>query len=208
MSPSASAWSAFVPWLVLVWVLLGASRRRGPAAGLVCGVVAAVLVAVPWWGHPLPWWSRALLANFSVPLAGLLAVAVASRVLRRPVFPAPAWRAAWVFGASASLLLYPSALGLGPGSFDAYALGWPWLFWGQSGVLFVGVSLWAALLLWRGNGFGIMLLAALLGHAAGFQESRNLWDYLIDPAFGVASIVAVLWMLARRLRLRSRGWRG
>jgi hypothetical protein len=141
------------------------------------------------------------MADFSVPTAGLLAAAVGSMVFGKQLFRSRDWGAAWIFGALASLALYPSALGLGPRNFDAYALGWPWLFWGQSGVLFGAVALAAAGLLWRGNRFGFLLLVGMLGFSAGFQESRNLWDYLVDPLFGGVAIVALL----RTLRLRVRG---
>lgn len=198
---TASFWSALVPWLLLVWLFLVLSGRRGVVGGFVCAVAAAAVLVFPWWGHPLPYWSRALLANFSIPTAGLLVVAVIGMVRRRPLFEPQDWRAAWIFGAVASFALYPSALGLGPRSFDAYALGWPWLFWGQSGVLFGGVALATAFLLWRGNRFGFLLLAGLVAFSAQLQESQNLWDYLVDPLFGGFSILLV----SRRLLSRHRG---
>ena len=112
--------------------------------------------------------------------------------------------AAWIFGAVASLSLYPSALGLGPQNFDSYALGWPWLFWGQSLALFGGAGLAAASLIWRGNRFGYVLVLALLGYAVGFQESENLWDYLLDPVYGAVSLLVVLVGLTRCFISRSR----
>jgi hypothetical protein len=95
-------------------------------------------------------------------------------------------------------------LGLGPRNFDAYALGWPWLFWGQAAVLFGAVALAAAGLILRGNRFGYVLLLTLAGYASGFQESTNLWDYLVDPVYGAVALLWVLWKLGRRFIPRSR----
>jgi hypothetical protein len=65
-------------------------------------------------------------------------------------------------------------------------------------VLFGGAGLAAALLLWGGNRFGYVLLLALLAYATGFQESENLWDYLLDPVYGAVSLLVVLWSALRR----------
>ena len=62
----------------------------------------------------------------------------------------------------------------------------------------------AAALILRGNRFGYILLLALLGYAVGFQESTNLWDYLLDPVYGAVALLAVLWMLGRRITRKSR----
>lgn len=202
MNESVMVWSALVPFFLLLWIFQRVSGVGG-WGGLLLGVVlAAAATAFPWLGHPLPYWSAALSANFSPVMMLLLVVSVLDRARPRDLFATADWRAAWWFGGVAALLLYPSALGAGPANFDAYALGWPWLWWGQSVLLFGGASLAAAVLLWRGNRFGFVLLAALLGYAAGFQESDNLWDYLLDPLYGVVSLVA----LARMAW--SRGGRG
>jgi hypothetical protein len=78
------------------------------------------------------------------------------------------------------------------------------LFRGQSLVLFAGAGLAAALLIWRDNRFGYVLGLALLGYIAAFQESENLWDYLLDPVYAAASLLVVLWVTLRRSVFRSR----
>ncbi len=198
MKWSVMLWTALVPWLLLWWGFQRAAGLRGYVKTAVAGLAALAAVWFPWFGHALPFWSASLSANFSVIMAVLLVVSIHDRASDRQLFRKRDWRAAWIFGAVAALLLYPSALGLGPRNFDSYALGWPWLFWGQSFGLFAGTGLAAGLLIWRGNRFGYAVLLALLGYIAGLQESENLWDYLLDPVYGAVALVMVLWMIFRK----------
>ena len=204
MKTAVVVWTFLVPLLLLWWIFQRAAGLRGWSGALVAGFAAAGAVVFPWCGHPLPFWSASLSASFSVIMVVLLIVAILDRAGARIIFRPQDWSAAWIFGAVASLLLYPSALGLGPQNFDAYALGWPWLFWGQSLALFGSTGLAAALLILRGNHFGYVLALALLGYAIGFQESKNLWDYLLDPVYAAVSLLVVLWALLRRAISRSR----
>jgi len=178
MKTTVIIWTFLVPLLLLWWIFQRAAGLRGWIPTLVAGAVALGVVLFPWFGHALPHWSASLSANFSVIMLVLLLLGILDRAGGCDLFRSRDWRAAWIFGAIAALLLYPSALGLGPQNFDSYALGWPWLFRGPSLVLFAGAGLAAAVLTWRGNRFGYVLLLALLGYCAGFQESENLWDYL------------------------------
>jgi hypothetical protein len=198
MTTAVAIWTFLVPLLLLWWIFQRAAGLRGWIATSVAGVAALGAVLFPWFGYSLPHWSAGLSANFSVIMVVLLLVGIISRAGGCCFFRGRDWTAAWIFGAVASLLLYPSALGLGPQNFDSYALGWPWLFRGQSLVLFGGAGVTAALLLWSGNRFGYVLLLALLAYATGFQESKNLWDYLLDPVYGAVSLLVVLWPLIRR----------
>ena len=198
MKETVIIWTALVPFLLLLWFSQRMSGLPGVAGLALAAVVSVAVVCFPWFGHSVPFWSASLSANFSVIMVVLLVISVADRAFETGIFRPRDWRAAWIFGAVASVLLYPSALGLGPQNFDAYALGWPWLFWGQSVWLFGGVGIAAALLIWRGNRFGYVVFLAVLGYAAGFQESENLWDYLLDPVYGAVSLVMILWMVWRR----------
>lgn len=203
-------WTMLVPLLLLWWILQRLWRQPGWTGAVVSGAVSLALVLFPWFGHWLPYWSASLSANFSVPMAVLLGAGILGCARQVEIFRLRDWQAAWVFGAAASLVLYPSALGLGPQNFDAYALGWPWLFWSSSLALFGGVGLTAAVLILRGNRFGYVLLLALAAYSTGFQESTNLWDYLLDPVFGAVSLLSVLWWLGRRAipESRSKGLSG
>ena len=204
MKPAVMLWTVLVPWLLLWWVFQRAAGLRGYVQTAVAGSAALAAVWFPWFGHALPFWTASLSANFSVIMAVLLVMAIGDRAGSSKIFRARDWQTAWIAGAAASLLLYPSALGLGPQNFDSYALGWPWLFRGWSLFLFAGAGSLAALLIGRGNRFGYVLLLALLGYAAGFQESDNLWDYLLDPVYGAVSLLVVLGIMVRRMAVRPR----
>lgn len=204
MTSAVALWTAAAPFLLLVWLFQRIPGLRG-ARGLILALALALAALFhSWFGHWLPFWSASLSANFSVVMAGLLLASICDRACRCRIFRARDWQAAWTFGAIASLLLYPSALGLGPQNFDSYALGWPWLFRGQSLALFGGAGLAAAWLVWRGNRFGFLLGLALLGYSAGFQESENLWDYLLDPVYGAVSLLLALRTLLLRVIPRPR----
>ncbi len=191
-------WSALVPWLLLVWSFQRLSGVLGWGGAALGAVLATAALFFPWFGHPLPWWSASLSADFSIVMAGLVMVAIVQHASGRVFFSPREWRAAWIFGALAALALYPSAFGVGPRNFDAYALGWPWLFWRQSLLLFGGVAAVSSFLLWRGNRFGWLLLLAAAAYAGRLQESDNYWDYIVDPVYGSVSLVAVLVIAWRR----------
>ena len=205
MTTSVVIWATLAPWLLLLWVVQRLIPWRGLAGLLASAVTASVLLVIPWFGHPVPWWSASLSANFSVIMAALLVCAICARASGRPVLSSSEWNTAWIFGTAGSWLLYPSALGLGPQNFDSYALGWPWLFHARFGLLIGAVGLTAAWLIWRGNRFGLILLLALAGFALGFQESDNFWDYLLDPVYGAVSLLAVLRLMILRVRRPASG---
>ncbi|MEI7457084.1 MAG: hypothetical protein WCK93_10220 [Nitrosomonadales bacterium] len=95
----------------------------------------------------------------------------------------------------AALALYPFALGIG--MYDPYRLGY-----GDTG--FLGGLLLAALLAWalRYPLITLIISLAVLGWSAGWYESNNLWDYLLDPwvaiyALGVLIKKSVLFVRAK-----------
>ena len=90
------------------------------------------------------------------------------------MFPPREWRALFGAVAVAALLLYPFALGFTP--FDPYALGY-------GSIVYVTALLLATLGAWRA-GLNLPVLVVVIAAAAylaGAYESRNLWDYLVDP---------------------------
>ncbi len=92
-----------------------------------------------------------------------------------------------LFGLAAitGALFYPFALGLT--YFDPYS-------WGFGSYLMVTVLSIMALLAWQCRWYfsGLAISMALLGWCVGLLESRNLWDYLIDPALFIYATIACL----------------
>jgi hypothetical protein len=86
----------------------------------------------------------------------------------------------WRFGAVAGLVLYPAALGLG--RWDPYSLGWGF------SALFGLVGLLGAYHLICGNRFGWVVLIAIVAWQLRLLESRNYWDYLLDPVYFVVAL--------------------
>lgn len=196
MSFAAFWWNAAGLFLLLLWLLQRC--RPGWRWFFVSAVAAALTSVIPFFGHSPRFWLSGLAPGMSVPLVILLGASVWQRAAGVVLVRAAEWRAAWIFGAMASLLLYPSALGVGPRNFDTYSLGWPWLEWLPSLGLFGAVACAAGFLIWRGNRFGWVLVAAAAAYLARLQESHNFWDYLVDPLYGAVSLVAAALLLLRR----------
>jgi hypothetical protein len=175
---------------VAVWslVLAAVARAVQNAITLVAPRAAAphwlplafgALSFLPVAGLPLGRWLHGLNGGFSIPFAALLLDFTITPLIRRPLLPPAANRAAVWFGFVAGWLLYPAALGLGP--YDPYALGWR-----SPGVATAAAILGAGLTL-RHSAFGVVLLSAGLLWQLGCLESDNAWDYLVDPIYWVVA---------------------
>jgi hypothetical protein len=180
--------SAASPWLMLVLCLQRLATWRGSRVRhwgrlLGPGVVALVVLLIPVEGIAISRWVASLNANFSIPLIGILAVAVWEGAFERPIFAKQDWAAGWIFGAIGGLLLYPFALGVG--SFDPYEWGW------RFSPLFVVSALLTSWLIWKKNRFGFLLMLSIAAFHLSLLESGNYWDYLFDPVYVLLS-VAVL----------------
>jgi hypothetical protein len=95
----------------------------------------------------------------------------------------------WI--ALVALAFYPLALGVG--MLDPYA-------WGYSSIVFLAAVIATGLvaLLMGSSLMAIILALAILAWAAGWHESTNLWDYILDPFLG-------LWAIGSLIRS---SWRG
>jgi len=136
--------------------------------------VAVVVLFVPVGGLPLAAYVRGATGDLSMPTLALAGGAVFFRLTGRTVIEPREARALLWAVAAAALFLYPFALGWTP--FDPYALGY-------ASIAFVTVLLAVTLAAWRA-GLKLLVLVVLAGglaYLAGAYESRNLWDYLIDP---------------------------
>lgn len=176
------------PWLALLRLLQFVASRcglsvQGRLRSLGLAAVSLGILFLPVEGLPLARWLAGFNANFSLLFTGLLAVGVWEKSTGRRLFRARDWRTGWVFGLCAGLILYPFALGWS--RFDPYSLGW------HFSALFAAAGLLALVLIWRQNRFGFLFLFAITGYALGLLESRNYWDYLVDPIYWFVSIPAL-----------------
>jgi len=183
----AAWWYPVAAWGVAIAALVRLAVRRPIPRWLP--VALGCMSAVPVAGMPVGRWLHGLGQTFSIPFLVVLVDLVAAPFLSRPwLNPAARWAAVW-WGAGASLLLYPAALGLS--RFDPYALGWS-----EPGVAAAVASMGAGLAL-AGNRFGLVLLAAGIAWRVGLFESDNAWDFVVDPIYGVTALGNLLLTAAR-----------
>jgi hypothetical protein len=196
--PIQDAFSYLCPWLALLcllqWIAGDRPFKRGPVRLVFLAVVAIGILQVPIKGFSLAQWVRGIEANFSIPLLALLVARVAGNEFSARLLDAKAHLAAWSFGAASAACLFPLALGLG--DVDPYEWGW------QFSPLFAVMAAVTAWLLWTRNRFGMVLLLAIVAYHLRLLESNNYWNYLVDPVYGVASVVALLGCLVRRVKRR------
>jgi hypothetical protein len=136
-------------------------RKVGWLAG------AAIAFSIPLWGLSAAGFVRGMTGDLSVPSVMLLALALARSLSGRD----------WVAAANRQ------ALGLS--MFDPYRAGYGNLWF--MAALFV-LAIWAALRYSALLALGLGL--AVAAWTAGWYESTNLWDYLLDPWVAVYAIGA------------------
>lgn len=132
----------------------------------------------------------------SILLLGLVIIFLMEKIFYLKFFSPHDWKAASIFGVIASLVLYPSALGLT--RIDTYGWGWASLSL-KANIAFVLLITSAALvtifLLWKRNRFGMVLFIGLLAFALHVKASTNFWDYFIDPIYGTIAILLFFCLL-------------
>jgi hypothetical protein len=176
--------------LCLAALAAAARLRRFPIRVRIAVMLGAALaVFVPLGDLSIAACVRGATGDLSATTLVLAGAACVAQLSGRAVIPPRDLRAlSWLVVPGAAFL-YPFALGWTP--FDPYALGY-----GSIG--FVTALLLVTLVAWyfRCNVAVIVVVAAALAYLAGAYESRNLWDYLIDP---VASAYAVVCLIAAAL---------
>jgi len=170
-----------------------ASRfRLTRPARLAVVIAAGALAFVPIGGLMLAGYLRAAMGDLSIVTSALLCISLVGYVAGKRYLPDNQTRILMATAVLAGVILYPAALGLT--YFDPYALGYASpVFVGV--VLALGIAAWYLRLEW----LVALLVVAALARLANGLESRNLWDYLIDPWL---VLFALLWLAYRGLRLK------
>lgn len=152
-------------------------------------VAALPLLAVPVNGLPIYAYIRGGIGDLSIISQGLVLATVIAHVNSKNLVDNNSSHYLYPVILAAGIVLYPAALGLGP--IDSYQ-------WGFSGPgLPTAVLLVTMLMILRKAWFaaGLIMLAVLLAGIPA-MESRNLWDYLLDPAL----LVYALYRAGRQLK--------
>lgn len=174
--------------LVPANIVLSVSRvqrfHKALRGGLLLGLMIAAFVPVG--GLPLAGYLRGLTGDFSITTWILLGGACLSRVMDRELGSFRSKAVLMFLVATGGVFLYPMALGLT--FFDPYILGLSSRTFLV--VLFV-LALWAVR---RELYFiNLCLSASVLAHTMELLESRNLWDYLIDPWVTLYAFGFLMW---------------
>jgi len=170
-------------------------RLQRLTAGIRYAVMLAVALAVfaPVGDLSIAAYLRGVTGDLSMTTLVLAGAACVAQLTGRTLIEQRERRAVCWLLAVAAAFLYPFALGWT--QFDPYALGY-------GSIEFVTALLLVTLVVWgaRLNIIVLIVIAAVLVYLAGAYESRNLWDYLIDPW---VSGYAPLRLLADSLLRRS-----
>ena len=162
-------------------------RRLPLRARYAVMLAAALAVFVPIGGLSIAACVRSVTGDLSAATLVLAGAACFTQLTGRTLIGHRDKQALCWLLALAAAFLYPFALGWT--RFDPYALGY-------GSIAFVTALLLVTLGAWSARWYVIVFIvvAAALAYLAGAYESRNLWDYLIDP---LVSIYALAWLLAR-----------
>jgi len=160
-----------------------------------CAVMlaAALAVFVPIGELSIAAYVRGVTGDLSAATLVLAGAACFTQVTGRALIGHRDKRALCWLLALAAAFLYPFALGWT--QFDPYALGYGSIEFATA-LLVVTLAAWRAKL----DLVVLVVVAAALAYLAGAYESRNLWDYLIDP---LVSAYALIRLLAPRTVLRQ-----
>jgi hypothetical protein len=166
-----------------VRLLPGIAKLARPRLAWLLAVVF-VLVLIPFDGMPLAAYVRGVTGDLSITTLILLWCA-----LLRPwcgcVMVEPKHRFVLLtLIALAALALYP--LTLGAGEYDPYRLGYGY-------PQFIIVLLLLAFVAWfrKSSLLALCIALAILAWAIGWDESGNLWDYLLDPFVAIYAVATI-----------------
>jgi len=161
-------------------------RRLPVRARYAVMLFAALTLFVPIGDLPIAAYVRGVTGDLSAATLVLAGAALITQVTGRALIRRRDEQALCWLLALAAAFLYPFALGWT--RFDPYALGFASVEFITALLLITLASWWARL-----NLVVIVVVVAALAFLAGAYESRNLWDYLIDP---LVSFYALAWLLA------------
>ena len=169
---------------VALFAALVRLRRWPLRVRYAASLTAVVLLLFPFGDLSPAGYVRGLTGDLSAATLALAANALADALRGRPLFGRRDVDALLAATVAAGVFLYPFALGWTP--FDPYALGY-------GSIAFITALLLLTLAAWRAGLTLVVLVVLLAGLAflGGVYESRNLWDYLVDPLVSLYALVTL-----------------
>ncbi|MEO6907776.1 MAG: hypothetical protein ABI210_07790 [Abditibacteriaceae bacterium] len=152
---------------------------------LTLAVAVIVCIPVPFGGLPPAAYLRGMIGDLSITSVVLLTLTLLKYLTSWQPFRDKERVFFWSVVVMAALVLYPLALGIG--YIDPYRLGFGNIWF--LGALFV-ITLAAYL-----KRFYVVVLCialAIFAWSVGWNESTNLWNYLLDPFVGIYAIGALI----------------
>jgi len=178
--------------LALVVIATGLRLQRFPVRARIAVMLAgAFAVFAPIGDLSAAAYVRGATGDLSMTTRVLAGAACVAQLTGPTVFKPQDLRVLFWLVACGALCLYPFALGWTP--FDSYALGY-------GSIEFVTALLLVTLAAWhfRRNVVVLIVIVAAIAYCIGAYESRNLWDYLIDPLVALYALVRLLAGARRR----------
>lgn len=141
-------------------------------AGLLAAAI--IVISIPLWGVSLAGFVRGITGDLSATTLVLLMLVLARSFFDHVLVEDSNRRLTLQTIAIAAVVFYPFALGFT--MFDPYRLGYGNL-WFMTALL--GLAVWSCL---RYSTLTALCIAlAVAAWSAGWYESPNLWDYMLDP---------------------------
>lgn len=165
-------------------LLPGISRQAGLHQAVLQSALFALML-IPFGDMPLASYVRGVTGDLSITTLVMIGCALSRHWFGCGTAET---RIRWTLlltVALAALALYPMALGVS--AFDPYRLGY-----GEP--LFIAALLLVALAAWirKYNLIASCIALAILAWAAGWYESDNLWDYLLDPWIAIYALFVIV----------------
>ncbi len=164
-------------------LLPGISRLPGLHQAVLQSAVFALML-IPFGDMPLAAYVRGMTGDLSITTLVLICCALSRHWFGCGTADTRIRQVLMLSIALAALALYPMALGVSV--FDPYRLGY-----GEP--LFVAALLLVALAAWirKYHLIASCIALAILAWAAGWYESDNLWDYLLDPWIAIYALFVI-----------------
>lgn len=160
------------------------TRFSRPDRWLVLSIFVC-LTLIPFGPVSAAWYVRSFIGDLSISSVIVLLLTLIDRVFGLTWVERRAVDSFCLGFLPVAVVFYPLALGFG--RYDPYALGFGSLY-------LLGFIFLITLLAWAKDRSltAVVLSLAVFGYAAGWYESNNLWDYLIDPLLATYALIVAI----------------